>query len=104
MFFTGPWGMCGAAAVMGGSFRVGGGWQAEAGLSGTLDSGHHLSVPVPGANLHDLCRELSVLWAPGQSGAGISDPLGDREYSCGCAGLVSPWLFPWASKKTQREG
>lgn len=89
---------------MGGSFRVIGGWQAEAGLNGTLDSGHHLPVPVPGANLHDLCRELGVLWAPGQSGAGISDPLGGREYSCDSEGLVSPRLLPWASKKTQHEG
>lgn len=85
---------------MGGSFRVGGGWQAEAGLSGILDSGHHL----PGAILHDLCRELSALWAPEQSGVDVSDSPGDREYSCDCAGLVSPGLLPWASKKTQHEG
>lgn len=79
---------------MGGSFGVEGGWQAEAGLSGALDPGCHPPVPVPGAILHDLCCELGVLWAPGQSGAGIGDPVSGREYS-----RVSLGLLPWAFKE-----
>lgn len=80
-------------AVMGRSFGVDGGWQAEAGLSSVLDPGCHPPVPVPGALLHDLCCELGVLWPSGQSGAGISDPLRGREYSYDCRDGLS-WASP----------
>lgn len=84
---------------MGRSFGVDGGWQAEAGLSDAPDPGLHPPVPVPGTILHELCRELCVLWASGQSGAGIGDPIGGREYSWDCAGMVSLGLLPRAFKK-----